>query len=213
MRFLFPPTDYRHFYGLQQTPPWYILSPKNDIKIHDANKSQCFPRVIFICLICAGTSGRRAVIKVLCSSSSLFTMLVRHFSLGCEEPFQKTEMPSDKAANQSRCSHLTSARCHSSQRGVLTLFAGEEAFLRVSSSMTFSVSRFETTNDRHSSRSPPHISSSTRYAFFCMPGSLVLNRTWSQLKISGFKSYEDVFLTSKYGLISSKVLVRATSST
>lgn len=59
------------------------------------------------------------------------------------------------------------------QSGSLTLFAGEEAFFNVSSRTTLSVSRFSTTNERHASVSPPHISSSTRYAFFCMPGSLV----------------------------------------
>lgn len=171
MHFLFLPVGYRQFYGLQQTPPWYILSPENGKSLVKIRKTTAF-HILDLSAQCVGTSGRRAVIKVLCSSSSLFTMWVRHFSLGCEEPIQR-EILSENAVNESRCLHLTLARCHSSQPSILTLFAGEEAFLRVSSSTTFSVSTFERTNDLHSSRSPPHISSSTRYAFFCMPGSLV----------------------------------------
>lgn len=65
---------------------------------------------------------------------------------------------------------------YSPLHGRLTLFAGDDAFFRVSSRTTLSVSRFSTTNDRHASISPPHISSSTRYAFFCMAASLV----WEQ---------------------------------
>lgn len=173
MHFLFPPEDYRHFYGLRQTPPWYRLSPGNGINlVKMVNKTVLSPFWIYLLDLCWylwQESGDKGPVFFIESLHDVGQTL----QSGLRGSDWETEIPSDSAVNQSRCSHLTLARCHASPHSLLTLFAGEEAFFSVSSRTTFSVSRLERTNDLHSSRSPPHISSSTRYAFFCMPGSLV----------------------------------------
>lgn len=174
MHFLFLPADYRHFYEFRQPPPWCILSPENGINLMKTIQKKTVLSAFWIYLLdlCwylwqkSSDKGPVFFIESLHNVGQTLQPRLRGTN-------SETEIPSDSAVNQSRCSHLTLARCHSSTHSILTLFAGEEAFFRVSSGTTFSVSRFERTNDLHSSRSPPHISSSTRYAFFCTPGSLL----------------------------------------
>lgn len=120
-------------------------------------------------LICVCTSGSSAVMKPLCSSFNLFTIWIRHLSLGWEKR---------KQSSQVGVNHISQAyRIFFYIYKDFTLFAGDEAFLRVSSRTVFRVSRLDRTKDLHSSLSAPHISSNTRYAFFCMPGSLAWTQT------------------------------------
>lgn len=81
-----------------------------------------------------------------------------------------------------------------------TRFAGEEAFFKVSNRTTLSVSKFSTTNALHSSLSPPHISSSTRYAFFCSPGSLVWTHAATGREMNSHCYKENNWIINKYDL-------------
>lgn len=72
---------------------------------HEDDKNQY--RLCFCLYLSACTSGSRAVIKSLCSSPSLFTMWIRHFSLGWEKANTNTKIRSDSTANQSIRSHVT----------------------------------------------------------------------------------------------------------
>lgn len=207
MHFLFPPADYRHFYGLRQTPPWYILSPESGI-----NLMKMVRNFGFICLICVGTSGNRAVIKVLCSSSSLFTMWVRHFSLGCEEPigrqrYHQTALWIKVVAPISPWldvihHHIAFSPSLLVKRRFSAFPAGQP-----SASPDWKGQRTYTLLARRRTSPPAHGTPS----FACpAPWSKNRHRVTSKYLNSNLNVS---FLTSKYGLISSKVLVREASST
>lgn len=156
--------------GTLTSSDWHLLCTNDHLK----NTTSLFLIDLNLCVyvcarvfICVGTSGSSALIKSLCSSFNLLTMWIRHLSLGCGN---KRGDKNQAILHTETCSPTG---CLCLLVYTLTLFAGEEAFFRVSSSTTLSVSRFDVTNDLHASLSPPHISSSTRYAFFCMLGSLV----------------------------------------